>query len=230
MPRAPEFTPKLRHLPPATFPLNRMLPGWGSALRGAFRGSPNPPVEPKHLATRPSVTPPCSPWLSSSKTAFIPFKNHTRFFISSSILRTDVDQKTNIHGFLTRRTLHLPESNGLNTSTPASRKSLVFRVTIRKRWTHAVAANNPSTRVQKPGHPAISYTSVLNCGLAAEGRSEPSECACLQAAPFVAPSTSYRATEKALRHPDVQLAEIVPEIPPIPGQKPVRMNSGVSAN
>ena len=132
--------------------------------------------------------------------------------------------------FLTRRNLHLPESNGLNTSTPASRKSLVFRVTIRKRWTHAVAANNPSTRVQKPGHPAISYTSVLNCGLAPEGRIERSDCVCLQAAPFVAPSTSYRATEKALRHPDVQLAEIVPEIPPIPGQKPVRMNSGVGAN
>ena len=51
-----------------------MPPGWGSALRGAFRGSPNPPDAPKHLATRPSVTPPlrpvglraggCSPWFS----------------------------------------------------------------------------------------------------------------------------------------------------------------------
>ena len=51
-----------------------MPPGWGSALRGAFRGSPTPPVEPKHLATQPSVTSPlrpvglraggCSPWFS----------------------------------------------------------------------------------------------------------------------------------------------------------------------
>ncbi len=40
----------------------RCFQGWGSALRGAFRGSPNPPVEPKHPASQLSVTPPCSPW------------------------------------------------------------------------------------------------------------------------------------------------------------------------
>ena len=33
----------------------RSFPGWGSALRGVLWGSPNPPVEPRHPASQPSV-------------------------------------------------------------------------------------------------------------------------------------------------------------------------------